>query len=147
MPKVEFRVGTDNTAQTIEATREAIKAALESVGLQAEAHAKNNITAAIPRYPSWYSNTGNLRNSITHEADDESVVIGTNVEYAVYNELGTGRYAEGGGRTTPWKYIGSDGEWHLTSGITAVHFLRNAIQDHLGEYEQIIADELTKRMS
>ena len=63
------------------------------------------------------------------------------------NELGTGRYAEGGGRTTPWKYIGSDGEWHLTSGITAVHFLRNAIQDHIGEYEQIIADELTKRMS
>ena len=83
MPKVEFRVGTDNTAQTIEATREAIKAALEAVGLQAEAHAKNNITAAIPRYPSWYSNTGNLRNSITHEADEESVVIGTNVEYAV----------------------------------------------------------------
>lgn len=63
------------------------------------------------------------------------------------NELGTGRYAEGGGRTTPWKYIGSDGEWHQTSGITAVHFLRNAIQDHIGEYEQIIADELTKRMS
>lgn len=81
--KIEIKVSESNTAQTIEETREAIKAALESVGLQAETYAKNNITAAIPRYPSWYTNTGDLRNSITHDADEEMAVVGTNVEYAV----------------------------------------------------------------
>lgn len=147
MADVKFVIKKDNIPQTLEATKEAIRAALETVGLQAETHAKLNVTAAVPRYPSWYTPTGTLRNSITHEVDDKTVVIGTNLEYAIYNELGTGRYAEGGGRQSPWKYIGSDGEWHKTSGITAIHFLRNAIQDHLGEYEQIIADELAKRMS
>ena len=33
--------------------------------------------------------TGRLRSSITHEADEDGVVVGTNVKYAVYQELGT----------------------------------------------------------
>lgn len=33
--------------------------------------------------------TGRLRNSITHEFDNNSARIGTNVEYAKYHQLGT----------------------------------------------------------
>lgn len=33
--------------------------------------------------------TGRLRASITHDADETGAVIGTNVEYAPYVELGT----------------------------------------------------------
>ena len=142
-----YKLTEDNTALVLQATDEALKAALEAVGLQAETHAKNNVTAAVPRYPSWYTNKGDLKKYITHEADEKTVVIGTNLEYAIYNELGTGIYAEEGGRQSPWKYIGSDGNWHQTNGITAIHFLRNAMQDHLSEYEQILADELRKRMA
>lgn len=33
--------------------------------------------------------TGRLRASITHEAEEDGVIIGTNVHYAIYQELGT----------------------------------------------------------
>lgn len=145
MADVKFVIKTDNVEQTLEQTKDAIRVALKEIGLQAEAHAKNNITGKVPRYPSWYTPTGTLRNSITNDSDDKSVVIGTNLEYAIYNELGTGIHAEGGGgRSSPWRYIGSDGNVHETSGITALHFLRDAIQDHLDEYQQILADHLGK---
>lgn len=35
--------------------------------------------------------TGRLRSSIAHEADENEVVVGTNVHYAKYVELGTRR--------------------------------------------------------
>ena len=45
---------------------------------------------------------GRLRNSITYQISKEKALIGTNVEYAVYVEFGTGIYAEGGkGRKDP----------------------------------------------
>jgi len=34
---------------------------------------------------------GNLRNSIDHESDNESATIGTNVEYAPFQEFGTSK--------------------------------------------------------
>ena len=57
------------------------RVALEEIGLLAERYAKT----ACP------VDTGRLRNSITHEADEESVSIGTNVEYGKYVELGSSR--------------------------------------------------------
>lgn len=53
--------------------------ALERIGLRAERHAKNK----CPK------DTGTLQNSITHVTDDDSVYIGTDLEYAPYVELGT----------------------------------------------------------
>lgn len=65
--------------------------------------------------------TGNLRNSITHEVADDgkSVKIGSNVEYAPYVELGTYRMRE-------------------------QPYLRPAIENHIGEYKNIIESELKK---
>jgi hypothetical protein len=49
--------------------------------------------------------TGQLRQSITHEVEGNTGVIGTNVEYAPYVEYGTGIHAkDGNGRQTPWSY-------------------------------------------
>lgn len=54
--------------------------ALEIVGGMAESYAK----ALCP------VDTGRLRNSITHQQfDEDTEVVGTNVEYAPYVELGT----------------------------------------------------------
>lgn len=61
----------------------AIAAALEEIGLKAERYAKI----------ACHVDTGRLRNSITHaiDAGRHEVMVGTNVEYAPYVELGTRR--------------------------------------------------------
>ena len=65
---------TDNSEKIIEAMQQATVRALEKCGLTAEGYAKK--LAPV--------DTGNLRNSITHEVDEEepAAYIGTNVEYA-----------------------------------------------------------------
>ena len=72
-----------------------------------------------------------------------SVIIGTDVEYGVYQELGTGIYAEGGGgRPTPWVYQDAKGNWHYTRGNKAHPFLKPALADHTQTYKNIFEDEL-----
>ena len=85
--------------------------------------------------------TGNLRNSITHEVveDENAVYIGTNNEYAAYVCLGTGKYAEGG-RPTPWVYQDANGTWHYTHGQKPKPFLKPAVTDHTDKYREIIKD-------
>ena len=78
--------------------------ALELIGGKAESYAKKLCPV----------DTGRLRNSITHARFDENTeVIGTNVEYAPYVELGTYKQA-------PKPY------------------LRPAAENHTGEYKAII---------
>lgn len=74
-------VRADNREAIANAIDRALVAALEEVGLAAEGYAKR----ACP------VDTGRLRNSITHIVDEGTrhVIIGTNVEYAPYVELGT----------------------------------------------------------
>lgn len=109
------------------------RAALEAIGLQATSHAKSTITAESR------VDTGALRNSISHIVDSsgKSVMIGTNVRYAVYNEMGTGIYIAGG-RKSPWSYKDAKGNWHRTRGLKPIHFLKNAVEKHREEYKRII---------
>lgn len=121
----------------------AIEAALEAIGNQAVSHAKSNITEA------GRVDTGTLRNSISHhvEESEKAVYVGTNVEYAIYNEFGTGVYAEGGrGRKSPWFYVDEKGQGHYTHGMRPIHFLKRAAQDHAKEYRDIAAGILHKDM-
>lgn len=76
---VEVRV--DNRDEFKRGMEAALATALEEIGLTAEGYAKR----ACP------VDTGRLRNSITHIVDEggKCAVIGTNVEYASYVELGT----------------------------------------------------------
>lgn len=80
------------------------RTALEIIGGRAESHAK----AACP------VDTGRLRNSITHQQESENVeVVGTNVSYGPYVELGTSKMA-------------------------AQPFLRPAAEGHTAEYKGIL---------
>ena len=108
MAQIEVKV-TSNREEAIRAKDEAVARALETIGLVAERYAKGYAPV----------DTGRLRNSITHEAapDEGAVYIGTNVEYAPYQEFGT-RYQSG----TP--------------------FLRPAVENHLDEYKAIVESEL-----
>ena len=99
--------------EVLSAEQKARNKALEIIGGKAESYAKKLCPV----------DTGRLRNSITHQQmDDHTEMIGTNVEYAPYVELG-----------------------HHTSGGTFVagkHFLRSAAEGHSAEYKQIIENEM-----
>ena len=125
----------DNSALVQEAFRAACLRALERCGMEAEGYAKD--LAPV--------DTGRGRNSISHKVDESepAAYIGTNLDYMIYQELGTGIYAEGGGgRPTPWVYQDANGNWHWTRGNRAHPFLKPAVADHPQTYRNIIEDEM-----
>lgn len=85
---VEFTVKKNDFPRCERIAHEAIEGALELVGAQCAKNAKS--LAPV--------DTGTLRNSIDHQMDgDDTVVVGTNVEYAVYQEMGTSRISAANG--------------------------------------------------
>lgn len=122
---------TDNSAEVSAGIKAAIKRALIRIGMQAESFAKQLCVV----------DTGKLRNSITWKVKDDAAYIGTNVEYAPYVELGTGKYYPGG-RQTPWVYKDDKGNWHMTHGQRARPFLKPAATEHAQTYRNIVEDEL-----
>lgn len=124
---------TDNSGLVKEEMQAAVLRALEKCGLTAEGYAKNLCKVV----------TGNLRNSITHQVQpsENTVYIGSNVEYAAYVELGTGKYYPGG-RKTPWVYQDAKGNWHMTHGQRAQPYLKPSVADHAQQYKGIIEGEL-----
>lgn len=95
---------TSHCKQALAAEDAARARALELIGGKAESYAKKLCPV----------DTGRLRNSITHQQYDEHTeVVGTNVEYAPYVELGTHRQA-------------------------AKPYLRPAAENHTAEYKRII---------
>ena len=162
----------DNSDEFIRKMNQACKQALTSVGMQAVSNTKRNLTEGIPRNESGTS-TGALRNSITSEVQmsEQCVIIGSGLKYAIYNEYGTGVYADGGiGKQGYWVYVPGGGgktgtakvyteekarqivailkskgvDAHMTKGITALHFLKKAIEEHRKEYVDTIKECLEK---
>ena len=139
---VSFKITEDNSDQVLSELAKATKRALTIIGMNAEKYAK----ALCPVGTSESTGKkgyrgGTLRNSITHHVDEDSVSIGSNVEYAPYVELGTGPYFVA---PPSWEKF----ETPRPSGIGHAYvrprpYLRPAIEDHMSEYKQIIKDELT----
>ena len=123
---------TDNSEEVLDAFHTQLAQALEAIGLMAETNAKMEVSDAVYDSPeTWYTRTGNLRNSISHTADDDTAYVGTNTEYAVYVEMGTSRGGE------PWVYMGDDGQFHVTKGMPPRPFIKPAVEDHVDEYKEI----------
>lgn len=152
---------TDNSGKVKEEFEAAVLRALEKCGLTAEGYAKKLCPV----------DTGNLRNSITHQVDpgEPAAYVGSNSEYAAYVELGTGKYYPGG-RQGWWVYVkGSDPpkgkkpgkiytkeeavrimmalrrkglDAHITDGSEPKPYLKPAVADNVGTYRKIIEDEL-----
>lgn len=104
----------DNSELVLSELEKKIEKALEECGNHAVTHAKQNIERA------GRIDTGTMINSVTHQVEtgESAVYVGTNVEYAVYNELGTSR------------------------GMQPIHFLRNSISEHIPQYKGIIEKNL-----
>lgn len=101
--------------------------ALEMIGIKGEKYAKALAPVGTPEStgkPGYRG--GTLRNSISHAYDDDTVYIGTNVEYAPYQELG---FTSVAGR-------------HIPAANHGRGYLRPAITDHFDEYKSIIRREL-----
>lgn len=138
---VEFTISADNTEAVLQELSTKKEAILEAWGIQGVGAVQDIITSESR------IDTGAMRNGISHQVDlnDQSVLIGTNVEYAIYHELGTGIYLEGGGgRQTPWAYQDANGEWHRTRGIKPIHMFKNGVSGSVNDFKSI-ANDILKR--
>lgn len=98
-----INIKDDYTVEILTAKEAAIALALEMIGIEAERYAKEYCPV----------DTGRLRNSITHTREgEETVLIGSNVEYAPYVEAGTSR-------------------------MKPRRFLKKAVFDHMSTYKEI----------
>lgn len=105
----------DHSDDYMRAFMGALPAALEAIGIHIEGEAKEELENTPRRI-----DTGNLRNSITHQVvESEGVVyVGTNVEYALYVHEGT-------------------------SKMEANRFLTNAVDRNRDQINQYLKDALT----
>ena len=95
---------TNNFGEARSSLDSAIQRALEAIGIQAEGYAKEE--API--------DTGELRNNISYATmDNRAVAIGSNTEYAIYQEMGTYK-------------------------MSPHPFIQPAINDHTDEYKSIV---------
>lgn len=84
--------------------------------------------------------TARLKGSIDYQVDEGELVgyVGTNVEYAIYVEFGTGEFAENGrGRKGGWVYQDPSGEWFFTWGQEPQPYLRPAFRQTRKEIESL----------
>lgn len=87
--------------------------------------------------------TGELRDKINYQIRDNVAVVGSPLHYAIYQEFGTGEFAENGaGRKGGWAYKDQEGKWHYTRGVKPQKFLRNAFRDNSARVQAIFAEEL-----
>lgn len=125
----------DNTKQVLSALEKAKRRGLEAIGMTAEGYAKentpvdtgllrNSITFALdgekPSISSYRSNNGEAEGKYDGKAPKErndAVFIGTNVEYAPFNELGS-------------------------RNNTAHHMLQRAATEHTEEYRELMTDSM-----
>lgn len=120
---------TSHKAEVEQHIRQSVRRALEIVGGTAEGHAKENITQNRSVI------SGALRNSITHQQrGEDTMVVGTNIEYAPYVELGHNQQ--------PGRYVPAIKKRLVRSFVPAKPYLRPAVENHINEYREIIRNEL-----
>ena len=98
---------TDNSPETLAEFATKLRRGAESIGQTAVGYAKQTTPV----------DTGRLKNSENFKVADKSIHVGTDVEYAIYQELGT-------------RYFGGK------------HFLKNAVANHGEEYKNIMLTSL-----
>ena len=122
MADVKF---TSYKGECLNSIKVRVARALEVVGGTAEGYAKR----LCPK------KTGNLQNSIAHQMrGEDTVAVGTNVEYAPFVELGHNQ--------EPGRYVAAIGKRLVASHVAAKPYLRPAVESHQNEYEAIIKQEL-----
>jgi hypothetical protein len=122
---VQFK---DNTVAVKAALTEAAAAFLLEAGGEVAAEAARNSRVRTGRTQRSYS---------YNVVDDTTVEVGSPHENAIWEEFGTGAYAEkGGGRSDAWVYQDLNGDWYRTRGKRPTRTLRNAYDSKKGAIKQ-----------
>lgn len=101
---------TDNSDLIKQATAEQVYEALDLVGTDAEGF----VSLLTP------VDTGRLRNSITHEVQENAVIVGTNVEYAEEVEMNE----------------------KMRHKVGQAHYLRDGIANNVDSFKSVIETAL-----
>jgi len=94
--------------------------------------------------------TGDMRDSVQSHITESSIQkiedeVGPEVKYAIYQEYGTGIYAENGqGRQTPWVYRRKDGQYITTRGNRPHPFVRPTAINDKDKTVKAIEDEFKR---
>lgn len=126
MANIEVSLKANNTAEIKEALGEAVQKALTEIGMQVENYAtllcpvdtgrlRGSITFATATNQDSTREPAESTDGVQETPDENSVVIGTNVEYAAYVEMGT-------------------------SKSSPQPFLEPAVTGHVDEYQQIVEE-------
>jgi phage gpG-like protein len=149
---------TDNSAEVRAALEQAKARALEIIGGKAESYAKGLVAPLGPKGNPMRSDiTAQVRNSIEHRVDGDTVLVGSNLDFAAYVELGTGNKYEPSAdwiETTvkkgpnsglsKWFFFDEEqGRVRIGLPMSPTPFLRPAVENHLDEYKNVIDKELT----
>lgn len=96
-----------------------------------------------------YVRTGKLKSSITimpitwSNGLAEISVVPKGCNYAIYNELGTGIYADdGNGRQDGWVYPLGNGEFRFTRGLPPKYFVRDTREFYKDKASRFIEDNI-----
>ncbi|AEB75899.1 HK97-gp10 family putative phage morphogenesis protein [Clostridium botulinum] len=92
-------------------------------------------------------NTSNLKTSINYKIQVSKLeaYIGTNADYAVYVEFGTGEFAENGqGRKGGWGYVDPGGKFHFTKGMKPKPYLRPAYRQNKQQVKKLLIKYLSE---
>lgn len=144
---VKFENATELIAKVEACENIDMRRPLLKVGNDIEVKAKENCNGRFAEP------TGTLKRSIRTElTGPASVEVGTNLEYGIYVEHGTGLYAfDGAGRAStpehpiPWTYKGSDGLFHTTYGVRPRPFLIPAFNSKKYNIFKYIKEEYDDR--
>lgn len=128
MAQKTFALSVTSHRHTVESdVTKAIHRALEICGGKAETYAKNLCPV----------DTGNLRNSITHQREgDDTELIATAVTYAPYVEIGH--------HQTPGRYVPAIGKRLVASYVPGKPYMAPALENHVSEYKEVFETELSK---
>lgn len=116
-----------NTAHFKGAITDAVQTALEEIGAELESQTARNQTRV---------KTGATKGGWTHVVGQGEVTIGNPLENAIWEEYGTGDYAEKGGRKGGWVYKASDGNFYKTHGKKPIRPLRTAFDQNKGKVQK-----------
>lgn len=98
---------------------EQVKSLLEGLAIEALEEAAGELESAVASNTAV--DTGQLKGSWDHYvngSDGKYIAdVGSPLENAIWEELGTGEYAlKGNGRKGGWAYEDDEGDWHFTHG-------------------------------
>ncbi|MDE7234970.1 MAG: HK97 gp10 family phage protein, partial [Ruminiclostridium sp.] len=112
---------------------------LEQAAIKIQEQAKENCSADM----------GKLRGSISVEKISKGYAVGTNVEYGVYVEFGTGTLGDPSvPYTTPkyWRYKDKNGNWHTMHGMKPRPFLLPAFNRYKDKIPAAIKVNLSQAL-